>query len=190
MNPSVVKFINQWVKPAGLIILIFLIGFAIPVLIKDYLGEKTGIAPTPTPTIIPKEEFTGPYYRFEPEKIKLSVSDKKQIKLYLNTDQNPIQAFDFIATYDPKFVEVTAIEATPLYPSYPEIEFGQGKIIVSGNIGFHEKAFAVNDILLLITLEGKTPGKTTLKLDKKQSTIATMGENILKGSNSLEINVL
>lgn len=191
-NPVPSKLQN-WIKPIAIITLVFIFGFSIPVFIKNYLSQKAGIIPTPSPPGVSGfpigKELTAPYYSFETEEITLSPGETAKIKAFINTNKRTIQAYDFIATYNPAVVTVTAVEATPLFPSYPAIEYGEGTIVVGGNIGVEEESFAVRDTLLLITLEGKSLGETALTVDMDKSTIATKGENILKDSNSVKITV-
>jgi hypothetical protein len=180
------KNINNLIKPASIIIAVFIIGFAFPVLVKNYLGKRAGVAPTPPPSAA--KQLTGPYYRFQPETVALKKGETAKVKVFLNTDKKTIEAFDFIAKYDSSVVEVTSVETTPLFPSYPAIEYGNGSITVGGNIGI-DKSFSVNDTLLLVTLEGKGKGETKLEVDKDKSTIASRGKNILESNNSLRIKV-
>lgn len=182
------KKFQPLLKPTLVIIAIFLVGFSLPVMLKNYLSKKAGTVPSslPAPQLT---KLAPPYYQYEVEKLTLTVGETKRIKIFLNTNKQPLQAFDFVASYDPAVVNVAAVEATPLFSSYPVIEYGEGKIVVSGNIGVKEESFATNDTLLLLTLEGKTKGETALVINKDSSTISSKGENILNEVNSVKITV-
>lgn len=193
-NP-VPNFLEDWIKPIVFIIAVFIIGFSIPVLLKNYLSQKTGILPAPSPpntalNLANKKQLAPPYFQFESEQADLSPGETVEVKVLLNTAKRTLEAYDFTASYDPEIITVTAVEATPLFSTYPAIEYGEGKILISGEIAVEREAFSLNDaIFAVITLEGRSRGETALILDKDQSTIYAGGENIIKDSNTVKISV-
>lgn len=135
------------------------------------------------------------YLSLTADKKSVNKNDSFAVTLVIDSQNNNVEAADFVLTYDPGILQVTNVAPGGFFPNYPKKESGDGYVAISGSATVSGDKLLIpkgRDTVASITFKALTAKtKAVISFDREKTVVASEGKNILDGSKlkNLIINI-
>ncbi|MBI4067763.1 hypothetical protein HY407_05250 [Candidatus Gottesmanbacteria bacterium] len=167
----------------------FLLGFLLPVIVSRTAFsptsslEQTSPSPTPIPATV----------KLHSSKSQFKVGESFSLDIILNSNNQPVEAADFVLNYDPIYLKATQIVTGNYFGQFPTKKIDKDFIKISavaaykGNKIIIPQGEGVVATLTFVPLKKTTT--TIISFDTAQTIVASGGQNITGLLSPLSISV-